>query len=395
MCCAFCARVPDANRRDMSDAEATVVKRNILLISAALSFGYFGLLGYIIFAENVPPIFSSGLLPASSSLLVQSLAGSLQSGMLSPRASPEDVTAYARQYDGRGCRLVYQDCPTGIGDKLLDSIAGAALSHIDGCPRPLVLMRPAHTSGSRAFDAGRLYSTAFDMAMDSSRRSAFRTLALELHNRTFPHYPAKWIFLGRPCGVHTPDWLSNQSSQQPFGRRAQLHRTLRQMARSVRIRECDKVASTVPGIGKRVGIHIRRGDKLRAWRGASREPAKDLELLYSAVGPWLRQHGHRRAFLAGDDRRFLERFARRLSNMGIDALAAPSNASSALDDMCRLSRTSMVVQASLQSHFASVAAIIGPGKMVVFEGASNEATRPHTRGWEEAGALEVVSAPLK
>ena len=64
---------PDANRRDMSDAEAAVVKRNILLISAALSFGYFGLLGYIIFAENVPPIFSSGLLPASSSLLVQSL----------------------------------------------------------------------------------------------------------------------------------------------------------------------------------------------------------------------------------------------------------------------------------------------------------------------------------
>ena len=72
--------------------------------------------------------------------------------------------------------------------------------------------------------------------------------------------------------------------------------------------------------------------------------------------------------------------------------AAPSNASSALDDMCRLSRTSMVVQASLQSHFASVAAIIGPGKMVVFEGTSNEATRPHTRGWEEAGALEVVGA---
>ena len=41
--------------------EATTLKANIVLISASISFGYIALLGWVVFAEDVPPIFSSGL----------------------------------------------------------------------------------------------------------------------------------------------------------------------------------------------------------------------------------------------------------------------------------------------------------------------------------------------
>ena len=48
---------------DSDPDEALRVKRIIVLISGSLSFGFFALLAWVIFAETIPPIFSSGLVP--------------------------------------------------------------------------------------------------------------------------------------------------------------------------------------------------------------------------------------------------------------------------------------------------------------------------------------------
>ena len=75
-------------------------------------------------------------------------------------------------------------------------------------------------------------------------------------------------------------------------------------------------------------------------------------------------------------------------------VATTSNASSALDDLCLLSQASVVVQASIQSQFAALAAILGRGVLVVLNGTSAKAVDESCRGWIEAGVLDVVVAPL-
>lgn len=299
-----------------------------------------------------------------------------------------DIVARVRALRADGCRLVYQDCPTGIGDKLLDAMSGAALSRLNGCRRPLVLMRNA-SSSSRQYDVARV-TAAFDMLPDDTDRSEFRKLARGLYNMTAPlEYPDEWIFLGRPCGIHKPAWLLNSSRHAL--QRVDVDRELRRISRSVRIRGCNNArATTIPDIHERVGIHIRRTDKLRRF-GTAME--REWKRLYASIPPWLLQHGHRKAFLAGDDVPFLHQFAQLLrTSWGVDV--ATSTAANALDDLCSLSQTSVVLQASIQSHFAALAAIIGPGVLVVLNGTSVSAVNESCRGWVEAGALTVVVAPL-
>ena len=64
--------------------EALRVKRIIVLISGSLSFGFFALLAWVIFAETIPPIFSSGLVSLQST------------ASLPPTVTAELTAAYSR-----------------------------------------------------------------------------------------------------------------------------------------------------------------------------------------------------------------------------------------------------------------------------------------------------------
>lgn len=297
-----------------------------------------------------------------------------------------------RRLDAR-CRAVYQDCTTGIGDKLLDAISGAALSRVCGCPRPVVVMRMT-PKRDRQYRTERILSTAFDIRVDRTFRGALGSVIVELHNQTGSaddaNIPDSWLMLQKPCGVHKPSWLVNYMRDTicaPMLNLSTLYRELRRMAHSVRIRHCDALVATIPDIGQRIGIHLRRRDKLRF---ASRH---DFRQLYASIPTWLQKAGHRRVYLASDDRVFLNRFASSLARLGIDAAFAPAN-SSELDDLCALAHTSLVVQGSMQSQFSALAAIIGSGRILIFNGTSAQLIDRFLGGWIEARVLNVEMAPL-
>ena len=296
-----------------------------------------------------------------------------------------------RRLDAR-CRAVYQDCTTGIGDKLLDAISGAAMSRVCGCRRPVVVMRM--TPRARQYRMERILSTAFDIRVDRTFWGALDSVLVELHNLTGnsddANIPDSWLMLQKPCGVHKPSWLMNYMRDTicaPMLKLSMLHHELRRMAQSVRIRHCDTLLATIPDIGQRIGIHLRRRDKLRF---ASRH---DFRQLYASIPIWLRKAGHRHVYLASDDRLFLSRFASSLARWGIDAAFAPANTSE-LDDLCALAHTSLVLQGSMQSQFSALAAIIGSGRIVIFNGTSAQLIDRFLGGWVEARALNIEVAPL-
>ena len=291
---------------------------------------------------------------------------------------------------------VYQQCITGIGDKYLDVIMGAALSQLAGCKMPVVHMQQhwsSHTHDRMVkFDRNSNFSRVVssssgeplfvtDQVCPSSNLSQWTNGSCV---RKGWHLPLVVFY---PCGAKRPSWIMESLLQRRDTPRnvslAAVYTVMGRMAHSIRVLDCKGLPHD---IGQRVGVHLRRGDKVR-------DHHDEWFAIYHSVPAWLIANGHRHVFLASDDQSFLRDYASRLSEAGFD-VALPASGADALDDVCALMRTRLVMMASLHSNFVALSAVVARRRMVVFNGTATSLLDDFHRGWIEAGLLDVEIAPM-
>jgi hypothetical protein len=283
---------------------------------------------------------------------------------------------------------VWRRCATGLADGILDAVWGVTASRLLGCQsRVTVYKRSSSNNAARRYNFSRVHSELF--RFDEPLAAADR--------RGREHPWADDVVVGHPCGIKDLAWLARQT-----GRRATVaaRLELRHVMRSVHVERCP-VATTSTDTLSRIGVHARRGDKLVAnsfWRARPQAHRWRTHALYTEVEAWLRRAGHMRLFLASDDRIFMRKWAAELTSRGFD-VATSSPAADPWDDLCALAATRLVVRASANSQFTTLAALLGAGRLVAFNESSGvvaKLLRIFVRPGEEAGLLEikkVVPAP--
>jgi hypothetical protein len=278
------------------------------------------------------------------------------------------------------CVLVVH-CTTGVGDRVFDIVAGvAALQLARGCRMPTVHV--ADKERQRSYNWSRIVrSSEFTIEprpfpMPAPNVTAMSTQISDEH----PLHMGG--VLERKCGQHgIQNWLG-ETVQRELGGVSQsaLKDALRRVARSVHV-DGASCKRRWPDLAERVGIHLRRGDKLhlRAWN------ATNLSQTYDAALTFLEQRGARKVFLATDDDAFGATFARRLRSRGVDV--AYEARASAASDLCALASCNLVVKASTASQFASLAAAISGAPLVSF---ASKRGRAMDHRWRRDGLLTSV-----
>jgi len=289
--------------------------------------------------------------PATAS---ETLAGEV------PLLSPETPT-------GR-CTVVVH-CYTGLADRIFDVIAGvvaAQLAH--GCVVPTVHV--ADRDASRTYDWDRVLSSPEFLVRKQRDPMPLKggptAQALHIDGRHF-------------CGQHGVGWVSDvlQESGRVASDSEQRARFVH-VARSVGLTPCFPPAD----IADRVGVHARRGDKIKlGWTSE-----KKLAKVYTAAIAWLLAHGERKVYLAADEPSFAAKLAERMRNAHIDVVH--DGQASAASDLCALAKSKLVVKAGSASQFSSLAAAISGAPMVSF---ADRRGRNLDRVWKSAGLLTNIT----
>ena len=281
--------------------------------------------------------------------------------------------AVAKGDSGKGATLgrctVVVHCYTGLADRTFDVIAGVVAAQLArGCVVPTVHV--ADRDASRTYDWDRVLSSPEFLVRKQRDPMPLKggptAQALHIDGRHF-------------CGQHGVGWVSDvlQESGRVASDAEQRARFVH-VARSVGLTPCFPPAD----IADRVGVHARRGDKIKlGWTSE-----KKLGKVYTAAIAWLLAHGERKVYLAADEPSFAAKLAERMRNAHIDVVH--DGQASAASDLCALAKSKLVVKAGSASQFSSLAAAISGAPMVSF---ADRRGRNLDRVWKSAGLLTNIT----
>jgi hypothetical protein len=285
-------------------------------------------------------------------------------------------------------------CPSGVGDRLFDAIAGVVASQLGrGCKRPTVRLSDRYAFRSYDWD-GLLSSPEFILEGSAGSRSTSRQLslakrmprrdaavgvpakeALKTETALGGRAPLRVEGVGWQCGRHgIESWLRGAVNAERLRTAAagggslewratsvaELRAHLLHVARSIRLTAC----APPHDIHERVAIHVRRTDKLNSvWQEEGYE-----ERVYEGVRRWFATSREKKAYLATDDALFGQTFEAQLLAQGVDVEHATPHTpgGGVAADLCAMSRSKLIVKAGASSQFSSLAAALGRVPLLSF-----------------------------
>ncbi len=225
---------------------------------------------------------------------------------------------------------VFVSCTTGLGDLMFETFSAVSIVLLSGCEHANVIT--SYTREHGYYNLSRIQSPYFTY------------YPAEKYNWVKkPQYTLPWSskVFNPECGIKDYKWVS---SMYMHTEEKTIH-TMKQVSSSIYLDKCND--RTVD-----ISVHSRRGDKIKTkWSSVT-----SLRYNYDKFTLWLINNKIQHISLASDDHKWAVRYIKELK---LHSIQVTYKKNSAIEDLCMLHKSRMVVRLGTASTFSAISAILG------------------------------------